>query len=261
MQLRASAPRPVLSPPLRFLLFAGLLGSTLPAPAQDVVLKRDASSATLIELYSSEGCSSCPPAETWLGRLKDSPRLWQQVFPVEFHVDYWDDLGWPDRFARPAYTARQRDYAARLQQDSVYTPEFVVDGQEWRGWFHGGDLPLAQATGGTLTLTIRAQGGAFSADFVPAPNAPSDSYTVHVAFLGMGIVSDVQRGENAGRELRHDFVVLDFQSQRLTAAPGAHFQSGLIPPAGTGPDQPGAVVAWVSSPGREVVQVVGGWLR
>ena len=89
----------------------------------------------MIELYTSEGCSSCPPAEAWLSTWKSSPDLWKSVFPVAFHITYWDDLGWTDSFAQPAFTQRQRDYAARLGQDSVYTPEFVVNGREWRGWF------------------------------------------------------------------------------------------------------------------------------
>ena len=87
----------------------------------------------LIELYTSEGCSSCPPAEAWMSRLKDSPGLWKQFVPIAFHVDYWDRLGWRDRFSSQRWTERQRRYASLWQSESVYTPAVVVNGREQRG--------------------------------------------------------------------------------------------------------------------------------
>ena len=87
----------------------------------------------LIELYTSEGCSSCPPAETWMSRLKESPGLWKQFVPIAFHVDYWDRLGWRDRFSSQRWTERQRRYASLWQSESVYTPAVVVNGREQRG--------------------------------------------------------------------------------------------------------------------------------
>jgi hypothetical protein len=132
----------------------------------DVSFTSGDGNSSLVELYTSEGCSSCPPAEDWLGHWKDSPHLWKEIFPVNFHVDYWDNLGWPDRFAKAAYTARQRAYAARLGQDSVYTPEFVVDGAEFRGWFHGSPLPDSKAKRGQLTVTVHD--GKLSASYAPA---------------------------------------------------------------------------------------------
>src|SRR6267154_5087398 len=86
----------------------------------------------LLELYTSEGCSSCPPAEAWLGDLRDAPGLWRDFVPVAFHVVYWDQLGWRDRFASKEYTARQYAYSAAWGSDTVYTPGFVLDGAEWR---------------------------------------------------------------------------------------------------------------------------------
>jgi hypothetical protein len=243
----------------RLLFFGSVVLAATPACAGDLTFQRDSGPVSLIELYSSEGCSSCPPAEEWLGQWKDSPQLWQQVFPVAFHVDYWDGLGWPDRFAKSAYTERQRNYAAKLGQDSVYTPEFVVNGREWRGWFHGGTNPETRETEGRLVLKIDPQGRTFSADYQPAAPAAGNSYTLHVGLLGMGIASDVQSGENAGRKLRHDFVVLAFRSQSLAADPSGHFRSEPVT-VDAGSDAPHAVVAWVSTPDAEVVQVVGGSL-
>src|ERR1043166_2112982 len=88
----------------------------------------------LVELFTSEGCSSCPPAEKWLSAFKSNPDLWKKTVPVAFHVDYWDHLGWTDRFAKPEFTVRQQRYAAGFGGDSVYTPGFVINGKEWRGW-------------------------------------------------------------------------------------------------------------------------------
>src|SRR5437867_5566462 len=80
--------------------------------------------SSLIELFTSEGCSSCPPAERWLSALKSRSDLWKKAVPVAFHVDYWDHLGWRDRFAKPEFTSRQQRYAAAWGGDSVYTPGF-----------------------------------------------------------------------------------------------------------------------------------------
>ncbi len=91
--------------------------------------------AALVELFTSEGCSSCPPADAWVSTLKGNPGLWKRIVPVVFHVDYWNSLGWSDRFSSPENTARQRRYAAVWGTDSVYTPGMVLNGREWRNWF------------------------------------------------------------------------------------------------------------------------------
>ena len=101
----------------------------------------------LIELYTSEGCSSCPPAERWLSELKTDKALWTAFVPVAFHITYWDDLGWPDAYAKPAFTQRQRDYASAWNSPSIYTPEFVYQGREW----HLRDSPPPASRPGVLT--------------------------------------------------------------------------------------------------------------
>src|SRR5947207_2933082 len=83
--------------------------STIPATT---TFTSGETAATLVELFTSEGCSSCPPADAWMSRLKRNPDLWKAIVPAVFHVDYWDRLGWPDRFARPEFTRRQRLYAS-----------------------------------------------------------------------------------------------------------------------------------------------------
>ena len=111
----------------------------------------------LLELYSSEGCSSCPPAEEWLGALREAPGLWRDFIPIVFPVDYWDHLGWRDRYGRKAYTTRQYAYATQWRSNNVYTPEFVLDGVEWRS-AERGPLPAATAHTGVLTVDYSVGG-------------------------------------------------------------------------------------------------------
>src|ERR1700736_1681258 len=108
-----------------------LIAVTLTARAQDRVFESGPTRTHLIELFTSQGCSSCPPAEAWLSKLKSEPGLWKNFVPLAFHVDYWDRLGWRDPFASKEWTARQYQYSTTWKSESVYTPGFVLDGREW----------------------------------------------------------------------------------------------------------------------------------
>ena len=241
---------------------AALCLGILPVRPAEIVFKSKESKATLLELYSSEGCSSCPPAEAWIGKLKNAPGLWSNLFPVVFHVDYWDRLGWPDRFAQPAFTDRQQKYAELLGQDSVYTPEFIADGREWKGWFRGESVPAVQSVlQGQLTLTVDVDAGKVSANFLPSTENASQSYTLYVALLGFHVMTDVKRGENGGRNLQHDFVVLDFQSKVLVRDQGQDSRSGMFHVSAPSTDNPGAMVAWIAGSDGSICQVAGGWLK
>ena len=240
-------------------ILASLLLSAMPLFAESRTFESEETPATLIELFTSEGCSSCPPADAWLSTLKTSPGLWKNVVPVVFHVDYWDRLGWPDRFASPANTARQRRYAAVWRSNSVYTPGFVLNGREWRDW--SGRAPLT-ATGsekvGKLQITLRDRIHA-NVIFTPARTAPKP-LQVEVALLGGNLESDVKRGENSGRKLRHEFVVLHLAATALTAD-GNRFAATLTLPEKT-TDTPVALAAWVSAgEGQPPLQATGGWLK
>ena len=229
--------------------------STLSAP---VIFQSPETPATLIELYSSEGCSSCPPAEAWVSVLKNRPDLWTGVVPVVFHVDYWDNLGWPDRFASHAFSERQRRYANAWATNSVYTPGFVVNGGEWRGWFDHGGLP-AQGTNrvGKLRVTLRDAAHVDIA-FTPA-GTPPKSAVVEVALLGNALASDVKRGENSGHRLVHDFVVLHLSSASL-ASDGNRLSATLALPEKSAAT-PTALAAWVRAGGSQApIQATGGWL-
>ena len=214
----------------------------------------------LVELYTSEGCSSCPPAESWLSGLKQAPTLWSSFVPVAFHVDYWDNLGWRDKWSRKQYTERQRDYAAAWPSDTIYTPEFVLNGREWHNWFGlRGSPDLSETKAGILTVTT-ADTKHYEASFVPAPGGTAD-YEIEAALLISGADSSVKAGENAGRHLKHDFVVADFIHQPLMRK-GNQFEGNFVLPAGPAkPEGRPALAVWIARAGQlQPVQATGGWL-
>ena len=204
----------------------------------------------LLELFTSEGCSSCPPAEAWLSRLKQNPGLWREFVPLAFHVDYWDHLGWRDRFAAKEWTARQQDYASRWNSSSVYTPGFVLDGAESRA-----QLP-ARSTEIAGTLQLRVNGDNAHVAFKPV-KGDRRSYQVYVAPLGFALASDVRAGENRGRKLAHDFVVLSL-SQATLPADKTEIELSIQQPSTEKFD---AIAAWITSAGDPTpLQAVGGWI-
>jgi hypothetical protein len=209
----------------------------------------------LLELFTSEGCSSCPPAEAWMSKLKDNAGLWRDFVPVTFHVDYWDRLGWRDPLASKAWTARQYEYSERWNSSIVYTPGFVLDGREWQ---RSGPPSAGDESPGTLKLLV-SDGEKIIASFRPATNE-SKPLELHVARLGFGIATNVKAGENSGRRLQHDFVVLAMESTRMTDG-----EAELTSPATLTPQDANsrrAIAAWVTEPDKlEPIQAVGGWLR
>jgi hypothetical protein len=150
----------------------------------------------VLELFTSEGCSSCPPAEAYVGELARRPN----VLALAFHVDYWDDLGWHDRFGLPESVQRQRVYAKALGLSSVYTPQAVIDG---RADFVGSDVAsidkrLSEKRSG-VALSVAVHGGEVQIDLgMQERAAPSD--VILIAYL-RNAVSNIARGENSGRTL------------------------------------------------------------
>lgn len=214
---------------------------------------------SVLELYTSHGCSSCPPADAWLSGLKDQPGLWREFIPLAFHVDYWDDLGWPDRFASATFSERQRRYARQARVSTVYTPGFVLRGDEWRGWFRrlAPDLASEKPVGG-LSLEVSDDSRA-RVRFTPREPVEPARLTVHLAILGFGLATDVRGGENRGRTLEEDFVVLGHRASRHSSRL-PEWELGLpgVVPART---TRRAIVAWVSvDTDPTPLQAVGGWL-
>jgi len=206
---------------------------------------------SLVELYTSEGCSSCPPAEKWLGSLRDDAGLWKTFVPVAFHVDYWNQLGWPDRFSSKANTQREYAYAEAWGSGNVYTPCFVRDGAEW----HAGGGKISVAGGAPAgALAASYDGAVLRAEFAPAAPHAGDTFEIHAALLGGGIVSKVTAGENSGETLRHEFIALAL----VQGAPGADL--ALATPKIAGISRR-ALAVWVTRRGEvSPLQATGGWL-
>ncbi|HSC00598.1 MAG TPA: DUF1223 domain-containing protein, partial [Burkholderiaceae bacterium] len=176
-----------------------LLAAAVGAQAQACGAESGTSVPTVVELYTSEGCNSCPPADRWLSTLKDKPG----VLAAAFHVDYWDRLGWKDRFASPRYSERQAQLQAAAGERFSYTPQVRVNGADWRRW---PKLPAtATATVSTVRVTLRREGEQVRVDVQPQAGATT-ALSMWWAALEDGHASDVHGAENSGVRLHHDHV-------------------------------------------------------
>jgi hypothetical protein len=173
----------------------------------------------VVELYTSEGCSSCPPADRWLSSLKGRPG----VIAAAFHVDYWNGLGWPDRFSSSAFTERQQQGVGVNGSRYAYTPQIVVDGRDWRGT----GLPPSSSEPARVRLTwTRTAHGELRLVAEALPGAPA-RIQLWWARLEDGHQSRVRAGENRGETLGHDHVVRDYA--RLPAWDGKAAASWVVP--------------------------------
>ncbi len=195
---------------IRLFILASLLA--LPAFAADpIVVNSGARQTAVLELYTSEGCSSCPPADRWLSKLVTTPQRDLDVLALAFHVDYWDYLGWKDRFSNADYTKRQRVLGANNLQRTIYTPEFFVNGKETRG---AGKIldQIQQANERTAPLDLQMTVSRDDNELIVTLRSPAQRETigaVHHRYLVYenNLSTDVKRGENSGKVLHHQQVV------------------------------------------------------
>ena len=190
----------------RWPLVGAVIAGALAAPfahAQACRAESGAHVPVVVELYTSEGCNSCPPADRWLSTLRDKPG----VLAAAFHVDYWDRLGWKDRFASARYAERQAQQQAAAGTRYSYTPQVVVNGRDWRRW---PDLPAAGA-GAPVRLTMQRIGEQVELQVQPVGES-RQRWALWWAALEDDHVSDVKAGENSGVKLRHDHVVRHYGS-------------------------------------------------
>jgi len=159
----------------------------------------------VVELYTSQGCSSCPPADALLGELAKEPG----VLALSFHVDYWDYIGWKDPFAAAQYTNRQRDYAAKLGLRYVYTPQMVIDGRHDAVGSNRRAVTRAISesaeTAPAVTVTLDAENGGRA--MLSAGTAPAGGATVWLVTFDDDHDTAVERGENRGHSLHNSNVV------------------------------------------------------
>ena len=240
------------------------LAAAAPAWAANENFRNGPERASLLELYTSEGCWSCTDADRWLGHLKDDKALWNLYVPVAFHVDYWNHLGWTDALSKPEFSERQRNYASTWKGGEVYTPAFVLDGQDWRKWYRADAPPHPSRVDDPGELELKRQSGEqWRVAFRPVQKELfAMKWTAHVALLGFDVTTDVRSGENAGKRLRHDFVVLSLRKKTMVAGGPEQFAIFHIPKAGTWRAKRYGIACWVTHGGRlEPLQAVGGYLE
>jgi hypothetical protein len=161
----------------------------------------------VLELYTSEGCSSCPPADKWASAFKG-----KDVVVQAFHVGYWDYIGWVDRFAAPAHTTRQNEVAGRNRLRSIYTPQVVVNGRDWPQWRGSEQRVSGQKEAAPLRIEMKQLAAdQFEAMVAPVNTAaPVPVWAAYWTVTEHGHNSKVKAGENAGEFLKHDFVVRQY---------------------------------------------------
>jgi hypothetical protein len=237
----------------------------------EVVAQTAHRSPILVELFTSEGCSSCPPADALLAKLEQNqPVADVEIIALGEHVDYWDQLGWHDRFSSHQYTERQNQYRFRFHLDDVYTPQMVIDGIQP---FVGNDVPhilhaiasARQTAKIDLALSNPALNGS-RVSFTVSSSAPSNMLSnadLYAALVDPSDTTDVQRGENKGQVLHHVAVVRSLQKiAKLNALASGSLKANLLVPENSVPatmrivvfaQRPGAgaVVGAVSMPVRQ----------
>lgn len=180
-----------------------------PAAASNCGAESGKSRVALLELYTSEGCDSCPPADVWFSKLPQRGYTPQQVLALAFHVDYWNYLGWKDPYAQTQFSARQRDASRRNQARVVYTPQLLLDGADYRRGMFADDLGRRVASGKApgAQISMRVD----TSDAQPRLRArirtEADSAQAYAAIYENNLFTEVTAGENRGKRLRHDFVV------------------------------------------------------
>ena len=197
------------------LSFALFLGAAWAGPGEPFAV---------VELFASEGCSSCPPADELLRTLTQEARAQgKRIFTLSFEVDYWNNLGWVDPFSKPQFTKRQQQYASVLRASSMYTPQMIVNGtqafvgsgeQEARGHIEQYLRTLA-----TQTLAIQVQNAEELELSYQISDVKPDT-VLNIALVERGLESHPDRGENAGVILKHDNVVRTFKTIPLTQKEG-----------------------------------------
>ena len=213
----------ILVPAVVAILFAA---AAIPVQALQCKASSGSQMHALVELYTSEGCSSCPPAERWLSRFgRDRPD--SRVVPIEFHVDYWNDDGWKDPFSDPRYTKRQETLQKASGARFVYTPQIIVGGRDMPDWrsalsipFHVFQIHLHEAKAAlAIDATVADDGSIHGAvDASLAKATPAQHLSLVVVALQNGLASRVTAGENRGEHLTHDFVARDMTSVALARA-------------------------------------------
>lgn len=180
----------------------------------------------VVELFTSEGCSSCPPAEKVLSHIvEEAKKNHKNIFCLEYHVDYWNRSGWKDPFSKNQFTMRQNNYTGTLQQRELYTPQMIVNGETEFIGSHAdeADAAISKAlkSPAITTLEIGLDSAAADTLYLHYASSKADkNYSLHFALVENHLVSKIGKGENSGKTLTHDGVVRIFYSIELNNKTG-----------------------------------------
>jgi hypothetical protein len=226
------------------------------AGAQTCSGRSPAHTVALLELYTSEGCSSCPPADRFVSALRASGVTPSQAVLLSLHVDYWNDIGWKDPFSSAVFTERQRSLAGLVGSHTVYTPEFFVGGHELRDW--SGGVPDAvkriNATAAQAAIGITLGWPSAAGLPIEVKSSGPNGALLQVALVQNKVASKVTAGENGGHTLHHDFVVRQWlPALRIGRDGNAELARVLALPGGA-PARDFAVSAFVQGARGEVLQ-------
>jgi hypothetical protein len=221
--------------------------------------------AALVELYTSEGCSSCPPADRWLSSLGARGYAPDRVVPLALHVDYWDYIGWKDPYAKREFSLRQRKLSQLQRMALVYTPQVMVQGRDFRAW--GGSAfdeavkkinsQPARARLALKILSFRAGVMEVAASAELLPGDQSEDPAIYLAAYQSRLENRVTAGENRGKLLSHDYVVLEWQGPFAFASGTAAVERrGLPLLPGALPANSGAVAFVQNRRNGEVLQAL-----
>ncbi len=244
-----------LTPDLHALVVLSLLFASTSGYGE-TVFESPKESVRLVELFTSEGCNSCPPADAWLSSLRASDGLWSRVVPVAFHVTYWDSLGWHDRFGQQAFDKLHETTAAHANAP-VYTPGVFVAGKEWRSWRRA-PLEIAAAPD-RIAGVLKVHVGDALADVTFDSPTAFTQLSVEFAWLQANQTTQVRRGENAGKNLHHEFVARALHTAPMQMSDGIWRAS--VPTSAAHRGASHAVAIWVVDAAGQPVQATGGWLQ
>ena len=208
---------------LRFFLFVILFSEAATCASAQFSSKPFA----VVELFTSEGCSSCPPADKVLSDIiTDAKKNNRNIFCLEYHVDYWNRGGWKDPFSKNQFTMRQNNYSGALKQRELYTPQMIVNGETEFTGSHadeaGRAIDKALKTPAKMSLAIVVDSIAGDSAFVHYTSTQADkNFSIHVAFVESGLTSKLGKGENSGKTVTHDHVARVFCSFGLNEKSGA----------------------------------------
>ena len=233
------------------------LGGVLAAPAQAAQCSAQSGAQTtaLVELYTSEGCDSCPPADRWLSSLATRGYDTARVVPIALHVDYWDYIGWKDPYAKAAFSARQRKLAQVQRARIVYTPQVMLQGEDFRAW-HGAEFDRAvdriNARPASARIALRLDADAKDAfrvevEAVLAADSATPDAQLYLASYENKLASEVSAGENRGHTLRHDFVVFEWVGPLAFERDGRLAERRVLPLLPRAVARNSGVVAFVQS--------------